>query len=114
MISPDIGYPIARWVSGQSRGKHRLDTQNFAAYGTVARSRLSKNVDILITGHLHEARHLRWPEGEWVVTGDWIHHFTFGVIENGVPQLMWWDSSGNSRLVEPEIVADSSVASPAS
>lgn len=104
MISPDLGYPFARWLSGQSRGKHRLDPQNFAAYGDVARERVGGGVDILITGHLHEVRHLRWPEGEWMVTGDWIRHFTFGVIEAGVPRLMWWDATGNHRLVEPEIV----------
>jgi UDP-2,3-diacylglucosamine hydrolase len=106
MISPDIGYPFARWVSGWSRGKHRLDSQDFAAYGAVARTRLTANVDILITGHLHEVRHLRWPDGEWLVTGDWIRHFTFGAIEDGVPRLMWWDPTENHRVVEPEIIAD--------
>jgi UDP-2,3-diacylglucosamine hydrolase len=113
MISPDIGYPFARWLSGRSRGKHRLDSQNFAAYGSVARIRLIQSADVLVTGHLHEVRHLRWPDGDWLITGDWIQHFTFGVIENGVPRLMRWDATGNHRLVEPEVVADPLVVSSA-
>jgi hypothetical protein len=43
-----------------------------------------------------------WPEGQWLVAGDWMRHFSFGVIAGDGPGLYLWHDSGSHRPVEPQ------------
>ena len=100
-VSPDIGFPLARRVSSLSRGRHSPQPEALGAYEQVARRRLNSDIDILITAHLHQAQHTRYPHGEWLVCGDWIRLFTFGVIENERPSLYSWKASGAHERITP-------------
>jgi UDP-2,3-diacylglucosamine hydrolase len=101
LISPDIGFPLARWLAHRSRGRHHLPQSTLDVYAELARRRLQAGCDLLVIGHLHECRHLRWPEGEWIIAGDWMKHFSYAVLDvNGV-RLYRWQDEGADLLVDP-------------
>jgi UDP-2,3-diacylglucosamine hydrolase len=104
MVSPDLGFPLARWVSRRSRGRHALDSGKFADYARVAYGRLGAGIDLLITAHLHECRHLHWPGGDWLLTGDWIRHFSFAMVDANEPRLLRWRDDG-AHVAEQAIKA---------
>jgi UDP-2,3-diacylglucosamine hydrolase len=107
MLSPDIGYPLAGWVSGSSHGKHKLNKSIVNVYSKIAQDRLSSSTNILVTAHLHAMVHEIWPVGEWLVTGDWIHHFSFVKIDENGPKLLQWNDNGDHRQVKPQHVLSS-------
>ncbi len=110
LISPDIGFPLARWVAGRSRGRHTLDLQALATYTAIARQRLQSDCDVLVTGHLHEVGHYHWPEGDWLLCGDWMEHFSFGRLEGGVARLYSWRDDGVHAAVPIDEPAAGSTA----
>ena len=103
LISPDIGFPLARWVSGKSRERSYLPDHVIDSYRTICRGRLSEELDVLIIGHLHTALHTRFPDGEWLITGDWTHHYTYAVVDHEGVRLMQWRDDGNHTPIEPQI-----------
>jgi UDP-2,3-diacylglucosamine hydrolase len=105
MLSPDLGFPLARWVSKQGKERHELTPQALAQNVAVARGRLQGGVDILITAHLHQVLHFAWPEGHWLVAGDWMRRFSFGVLDSSGPALYRWNDAGHHTRVEPERAA---------
>lgn len=102
LLSPDLGFPLARWVSRQGKERHALTAEALAQNAAVASGRLKQGTDILVSAHLHEPLHFIWPEGQWLVAGDWMRHFSFGIIDSGGPGLYLWDDGGNHRRVEPQ------------
>lgn len=101
MISPDIGFPLARWLSRKSRGRHHLPQSTLDVYADLAHRRLSAGCDLLVIGHLHECRHMRWPEGEWIISGDWMEHFSYAVVDQDGARLYRWQDEGADTLVNP-------------
>jgi len=99
LLSPDLGFPLARWVSGRSRGQHELPPAVLNAYAQIARRRLRAGLDLLAIGHLHTPRHVRWPEGEWLVTGDWFEHFSYAVVDDSGVQLRRWRDGASDEIV---------------
>lgn len=104
LISPDIGYPVARFVSGSSRGKHHVDAGIISAYAPIVRRRLKDGASSLITAHLHTMVHMVWPEGEWLVTGDWIFHFSFARIDEDGAKLLQWNDHGDPMPASAQTV----------
>ena len=102
MLSPDLGFPLARRVSSYGKERHPLTARALAANADAARERLRQGADVLVTAHLHEPLHFVWPEGQWLVAGDWMRHFSFGVIAGDGPGLYLWHDSGSHRPVEPQ------------
>jgi len=108
LISPDIGFPLARWLSRHSRGRHHLPQSTLDVYRDMARNRLKGGCDMLFIGHLHECRHTRWPEGDWIITGDWMKHFSYALVESDGVGLFRWQDDGPDLPIEP--IEESSVA----
>ena len=104
MLSPDLGFPLARRVSSLGKERHLLTERALTDNARVARKRLSEGADILVTAHLHEPLHFVWPEGQWLVAGDWMRHFSFGEISSDGPALYLWSDHGHHRRVEPQAV----------
>jgi len=101
LISPDIGFPLARWLSRRSRGRHHLPKSTLDVYAELARRRLKAGCDLLFIGHLHECLHARWPEGEWIITGDWMRHFSYAVVDTEGARLCLFRDDGADVLVRP-------------
>jgi len=100
LIPPDIGFPFARWVSGKSRGRHYLPDHVLRTYHDLAFGRIRAGADVLVIGHLHVPHHVRWKEGEWVVSGDWTEHFTYAAIDARGVRLMRWRDDGHDEQIE--------------
>jgi UDP-2,3-diacylglucosamine hydrolase len=103
MLSPDLGFPLARRVSRYGKKRHPLTARALLANAQAARARLRAGADVLVTAHLHEPLHFRWPEGQWLVAGDWMRHFSFGRIGADGPELYLWHDQGRHRRVEPQV-----------
>lgn len=101
LISPDLGFPVARRVSRLGKKRRPLDERGLSANSEAARRRLRAGADILVTAHLHEPLHFAWPEGQWLVAGDWMRHFSFGVVDGSGASLYLWNDQGAHRRVEP-------------
>lgn len=102
MLSPDLGFPLARRVSSLGKERHVLTERALAENAQAARKRLQEGADVLVTAHLHEPLHFVWPEGQWLVAGDWMRHFSFGEFGPEGPALHLWSDHGQHRRVEPQ------------
>lgn len=106
LIPPDIGFPLARWVSGKSRERSYLPDHVIETYRKICEQRLTGGLDVLIIGHLHAAIHTRTAVGEWLSLGDWIQHFTYGLVDRDGVRLMQWRDDGDHVLIEPKIATE--------
>lgn len=89
LLPVDWAFPLARLVSGSSRrmtearGKEQL-----AEYEEFARQKFAEGFDAVILAHSH------WPElkameGKTLLNiGDFMHHFTYGVLRRKEFQLL--------------------------
>ncbi len=82
-LPPDWAYPLARWVSGSSRGYTSRRDHEFAPdYSAFAKSRIEDGYDIVVIGHLHIPVTETHGRGIYINTGDFIHHFTYARLDN--------------------------------
>ncbi|HHS12887.1 MAG TPA: UDP-2,3-diacylglucosamine diphosphatase [bacterium] len=89
MIHPDLGYGLAKMSSGISRRAGFLDDVE-EEYFLYARNRFQEGFDGVVIGHTHLPSIREEDHKTFINLGDWITHFTYGVIENGRCQLLNW------------------------
>jgi UDP-2,3-diacylglucosamine hydrolase len=81
-LPPDWAYPLAKWVSGSSRGYTSRRDHEFAPdYSAYARTKLDSGYDIVLIGHLHIPVNETHNGKVYINTGDFIHHFTFARLD---------------------------------
>lgn len=87
LIHPDLGVPLAGWVSGLSRAhvektldleKVQLDYREAAA-----RDLETADCDALIMGHTHKADLLEQRGKVYANTGNWLTDFDYLLLEDG-------------------------------
>ncbi len=85
MLHPNWGIPIAERFSRTSRDQisFRSRESERNAYRQVAQNMLKAGSDIVIFGHTHYPEIHSWDDKIYCNIGDWIQHFTYGVLENG-------------------------------
>jgi UDP-2,3-diacylglucosamine hydrolase len=91
VLHPDLGIPLAHWVSGRSR--HARDPEHFPLdrlWNEVALPRFAEGYDGVIIGHFHRVFERRESGHELVVLGDWISQFTYAVLRDGKLSLETW------------------------
>ncbi len=91
LLHPDLGIPLARWVSHVSRGSREgrpLDGDRL--WTEIAVPRFAAGYDAAMIGHFHHPYERRENGREFFVLGDWIRNFTYAVLENGVLRLDVW------------------------
>jgi UDP-2,3-diacylglucosamine hydrolase len=77
-FSPDWTIPLAKKVSGSSRGYTARRDHVFAKdYREYAERKLAEGHDCVAIGHLHIPVLERFPRGVYVNTGDFINYFTY-------------------------------------
>ena len=82
LIHPDLGIPLARWVSGSSRHyTQKLNLQDHTDYIEFARKRFDEGFDYVIMGHRHNP--MRYEEGSkvYINLGDWLYHDSYAVFD---------------------------------
>jgi UDP-2,3-diacylglucosamine hydrolase len=98
LLPPVVGDRIAR---GVSQTKHRWDgpTEEDRANArgledwAVARLRDQPELDLVILSHTHIPLLREVAPGRWYLNpGDWVHHATYAVLEEGVaPRIVNWE-----------------------
>ena len=88
-LHPDIGIPLALFWSRKSRGEYnrleKYEGNENEMLEQFCRGYLQSNeTDYFIFGHRHLPLDIRLSErSRYINLGDWIHHFTYAVFENG-------------------------------
>ncbi|MFQ6093751.1 MAG: UDP-2,3-diacylglucosamine diphosphatase [bacterium] len=92
LLHPDLGIPLARWVSGWSRNRSKPKPPgwNSTAYREVAIKKLSGSYDVVVLAHIHYPT-LEEIGGKYYLNpGDWIDAFTYGKLSRGRLTLEKW------------------------
>ncbi|TAK61389.1 MAG: UDP-2,3-diacylglucosamine diphosphatase, partial [Bacteroidetes bacterium] len=88
MLHPDIGLSLAKSSSKKSRhytsGKHYGEEDGMVSF---ARKMLAQGFDAVIMGHRHQSTFMQIGNGVYINLGDWIHHYTYAELHDGVFQL---------------------------
>jgi len=90
LLHPDLGIGLAQAVARTSRVESTKPSlvEDMARF---AGSRLAAGFDIVILGHSHVPEVRQLGNGVYLNVGDWLTHFTYGVIRDGVPSLEVFD-----------------------
>jgi len=91
LVHPDLGFPLARWVSRLSRGSREgrpLDGDRL--WSEIAAPRFAAGYDAVMIGHFHHAFERREDGREFFVLGDWMKSFTYVALEAGRFRLEVW------------------------
>jgi UDP-2,3-diacylglucosamine hydrolase len=92
-LPPDWAYPLARWVSGSSRGYTSRRDHEFAPdYSSFAQRKLAAGFNIVVIGHLHIPVCETHGHGTYINTGDFISHFTYARLDQSGIRLINLDS----------------------
>jgi UDP-2,3-diacylglucosamine hydrolase len=86
LLHPDIGIGLALSVARASRVKS-TKPRIIADMARFAEGKLGSGFDIVIMGHSHMPECRRFGAGVYINVGDWMTHFTYGVIRDGEPSL---------------------------
>jgi UDP-2,3-diacylglucosamine hydrolase len=90
-LHPDLGIPLARLTSHTSR-KHTANKllHDEADYLEFAVDKFNSGFDCVIVGHSHRPC-LENINGKYFINlGDWINHFSYGVLSKGNFSLNYW------------------------
>lgn len=89
LLHPDIGVFLAQGIAYLSR-KQRRSPNAARLLENYARTQL-QNCDIVFLGHSHIPVFKKFPHNKYYVnTGDWIDHFSYGVIDKGKVSLEYY------------------------
>jgi UDP-2,3-diacylglucosamine hydrolase len=90
LLHPDIGIALAQRVALASRdvGARAYLSDDMARF---AEKKLGQGFDIVIMGHSHAPETRLFNKGVYINIGDWLRHFTYGVIRDGIPALEQFD-----------------------
>jgi len=87
-LPPDWAIPLAKKVSGSSREYTSRRDHTFALdYEAYAKTRLGEGYDAVVIGHLHIPVFETYANGTYVNTGDFIHHFSYARLKDGILTL---------------------------
>ncbi len=91
LIHPDIGIPLAKWISSLSR-KHTFkdNAPQDLDYIQKAIKKFKQGYDFVICGHLHWPKYLTFGQKVYVNLGDWITHFSYAEYEDQQIKLLTW------------------------
>lgn len=103
LLHPDLGIPLAHRVSRWSRHSREgrmLDTERLGR--EIAAPRFAAGHDVVLIGHFHHAYERHEPGRDFVVLGDWIHQFSYAVLESGRIRLETWDDTSHQNWAANE------------
>jgi UDP-2,3-diacylglucosamine hydrolase len=83
-IHPDIGIWLARKSSAKSRDY--TDNKEFSEHDGMkvyAFGKIDEGMDYVILGHRHRPAMVKYKNGHFIVLGDWIKNFSYGIFRDG-------------------------------
>lgn len=94
LVHPDLAHALVRRISGTADGgshgaRERADVLSEHADRVLA---ADPTLDLVVFGHTHrpELREVE-PDRHYLNTGDWIEHFTYGVVTPETVSLERWE-----------------------
>ena len=91
LLHPDLGIPLAHWVSNLSRlSRGHPPLQADRLWREIAEPRFAEGFDGVLCGHFHHAYERHENGRDFVVLGDWIDRFTYAELEDGKLTLKTW------------------------
>lgn len=92
LIHPDLGIPLARWVSSLSRRHtHHQNPPNDFDYVEAALEKFENGFDYVIYGHLHFPKYQMFGQKVYINLGDWIENFTYAEYDGRDLKLYPWN-----------------------
>ncbi len=103
LLHPDLAIPLARRISrlsrGSTQGKGELLLKD---YEDFASGLIQGGMDAVILAHIHRPLYKKLAGGIYINLGDWITHYTFGKLEDGILTLERWGVPGSSHSPAPQ------------
>lgn len=88
LIHPDLGFGLAHFCSNLSRENASL--KDDSDYFNFAEIKFKEGFDFVILGHTHIPRFHQKNHNIYVNTGDWINHFSYGLLKDNKLTLEYW------------------------
>lgn len=93
LLHPDLGIPFAKLMSLGSRkhttGREFNDEEDYVNF---AIDKFNQGFDYVIVGHSHKPLYKKIDNHILLNLGDWIHHFSYGELDQGRLTLNYWNS----------------------
>ncbi len=82
-VHPDLGIQISKWASHSSRKMVKIDKIAWSEeYFEYAKTKFDESFNYVVMGHLHTPMRRVTDDGRiYLNTGDWMHHFSYGVFD---------------------------------
>ncbi len=91
LIHPDLGIPLARWVSSLSRNHtSRREPPEDSDYIQAALKKFEEGYDYVLFGHLHSPNYQMFGQKIYVNLGDWMDHFSYAEFDGESLLLRQW------------------------
>jgi UDP-2,3-diacylglucosamine hydrolase len=98
LIHPDLGVALGRRISRLSRSHGApTDWDPRLAYRALGVSLLEEGYDVVIFGHNHCPDFQQADNKVYINLGDWVEHFTYGVLSEGKMALHWYEGDMDIR-----------------
>lgn len=92
LLHPDIGVPLAKWVSSLSRGHTTKRGQpDDSDYFARAQQKFREGFDYVLFAHLHFPIFKKNDHNIYVNLGDWMEHFTYAAFDGKELSLEKWE-----------------------
>ncbi|RQW08439.1 MAG: UDP-2,3-diacylglucosamine diphosphatase [Calditrichaeota bacterium] len=91
LLHPDLGVPLARWISSLSRKHTRQEkVPSDKDYINKSLQKFEEGFDYAIFGHLHSPRYQEFGQKVYINLGDWIDNFNYAVFNGSDIRLLQW------------------------
>ncbi len=91
LLHPDLAIKIARKFSKTSRKySHNKHFGEEDGMQNTAAKKIEAGYDIIIMGHRHKPTLMNINNGIYINLGDWITHYTYCEMTDGVPVIKKW------------------------
>ncbi|NUO82806.1 UDP-2,3-diacylglucosamine diphosphatase [candidate division KSB1 bacterium] len=95
LLSPDLGIPLASFMSRASRKAQQQEEKWPEEYRAYAAAKLAEGYEIVLMGHTHYPKCERVAGKTFINLGDWMTHFTYCKIDAAGPRLLAWPERGD-------------------
>jgi len=93
-IHPDLGFRLARLVSGSSRKytNQMNDQRDESDYIAFAKDKFTQGYDYVLLGHRHNPLEYEQAGRKYINLGDWIRNFSYAVFDGKELKLLYYKS----------------------
>lgn len=89
LLHPDAGFRLALFFSHLSRNHREVKIKD-EEYAQYARARFAEGFDGVVLAHTHRPHEVHESGHTYVNIGDWMHHYSYGRLEEGRLSLEYW------------------------